>query len=183
MITLLILLALLSLFILGIGIYMIYLTKETNMSKIMPFLDLVIYIIFSLLILSGLILIILAFFYKDTEFAILQLIEHGIKLLFFYFIFMQVRFLLSQLKKDIIFDRKNANALKEIAKLFIYLMSIEIITGLSFGIFDFLFVTHSFSLSITLMPFILMMVGFIFFITALIYDKAILVYEENQLTI
>lgn len=179
------LLIILSILVLVSAIYMIYLTKKNNLVLIFKYLDKVIWVVFGLIGLMfiadiiGIILII-----KEAPLGLIDLIKFGFQSVLFFFIFMETKFLLSQFKADIIFDKANAQSILKLGKNFVLLTSIEIITGLMIATFRFAVATNKqFTLTFNITTFIYISIGFIFYIISVFYHKAIDVYEENQLTI
>ncbi|WP_162146866.1 DUF2975 domain-containing protein [Acholeplasma granularum] len=180
-----ILLTVLSIAILGFAIYMLYIIRRENMSLIIKYLDKVIWVLFSLIALIFLALIIMSFFsLSNTPVVLVNILKYLFETVIFFLIFNETRFLLSQFKKEIIFDKSNAFSISKIGKGFITLTSIEIITGLLFGVASFIGSTNkNYTLSFDITTFIYISIGFILYLLSIIYAKAVDIYEENQLTI
>lgn len=180
-----ILLTVLSLAILGFAIYMLYIIKKENMTTIINYLDKIIWVVFGLIAIIFITLIIISMISLDsTPLVLLTLLKLVFEVLVFFFIFNETRFLLSQLKKDIVFDKSNALSILKIGKSFIVLTSIQIITGLALGIITFIGSTDkNYTLSFNITTFIYISIGFVLYLLSIIYSKAVDIYEENQLTI
>jgi hypothetical protein len=185
MIILLILLIALTIFVLALAMNIIRLSQSGEMSKIVSFLDRFINIIFILIGVAYVIGLIVSFIsLASYELGIILTIQLIIRAYFFYVIYHQTKFLLSQLKLEVIFEKENANAVKKVAQAFLLMSAVEIVAGLLMGVF-FLFTgsNPSFSIEFNIDQVILITIGFILLIVSLIYHKAIEIYEENQLTI
>jgi hypothetical protein len=185
MIILLILLIFLSLGVLALAINIIRLSQSGEMSKVVAFLDRFLNVIFILIGIAYLVGLIVSFIsISSYELGIILSIQLLVRAYFFYVIYVQTKFLLSQLKGEVIFERSNAVSVNKVGQAFLIMSAIEIIAGLLMGVF-FLFTgsNPSFSIEFNIDQVVLITIGFILIIVSMIYHKAIDIYEENQLTI
>lgn len=92
---------------------------------------------------------------------------------------------MNQLNQGSIFEKQNADAVLRMGKNFILITAIQILTGLGISMVRFIGGTYhkEFIVTIATEPLLFIVVGFILYILALIYRKAIDIYEENKLTV
>ncbi|HBT59611.1 MAG TPA: hypothetical protein DEA45_02155 [Acholeplasmataceae bacterium] len=181
-----ILLTLLAIGILSLSVYIIYLTKKNNLTEILRFFSKFLIFVFCFFVLIYVVLSVVALFTKPlNEISLILLLDISFRGYFFYYIFKDSLFLMNQLNHGIVFEEKNAEAVLRMGKNFILITAIQILTGLGISVVRYIGGTYSkeFIVTIASEPLIFIVVGFILYILALIYLKAIEIYEENKLTV
>ncbi len=107
-----------------------------------------------------------------------------IYIVFFLFIFLNTKDLLTNLKNDDIFIDENYILTKKIGELFLYLALTETLTGFLLDLID-VFGRNGFTFNVTtnFSIFIFVIIGLVLILVSKILQKAIAIYKENQLTI
>lgn len=181
-----VLLTVLALGILSLSVYIIYLTKQSDLKEILRFFSKFLVFVFGFFALVYVVLSLISLFSKSlNEVSMILLLDLSFRGYFFYYIFKDVLFLMNQLNQGSIFEKQNADAVLRMGKNFILITAIQILTGLGISMVRFIGGTYhkEFIVTIATEPLLFIVVGFILYILALIYRKAIDIYEENKLTV
>lgn len=181
-----VLLTVLAMGILCLSVYIIYLTKKNDLKEILRFFSKFLIFVFGFFALAYVVLSLVSLFSKSlNEVSMILLLDLSFRGYFFYYIFKDAMFLMNQLNHGSIFETQNADAVLRMGKNFILITAIQILTGLGISIVRYIGGTYSkeFIVTISSEPLLFIVVGFILYILALIYRKAIDIYEENKLTV
>ena len=168
------------------GFYCLKLTKSSNIKEVSKFLKKFMKILLVTLIVAYSISIISSFiqFYNSflvsvllveaiiNFYIIIEISKHGIKFI-------------DNLNNDLIFIKDNSNCLLEIARLFILYSLINGIAGITLTIIKNIIDSPNFdyTISISTSFFMYILIGMVFYIIHLLFERSIEIYEENQLTI
>lgn len=174
-----------SIVILGFCFYMLYLLKTKSFKLIIKQIGILVWTTFGVISIILISLIIASLrLVNDNNLELINLISYFFQAFLMLIILKEIRFLISQLKNDIIFDRENVKRTLNIGKSFIIITSIEIISGMVIGFISFSgSLNKHYGLTLSLPAFVYLLIGFMMIIVSIIYDKSIDIYEENTLTI
>jgi hypothetical protein len=163
--------------------YLIMIIKKNDWDSSLNILNMFVKIGLILFISSQLIISFISLFYIDDSLLIfLVVFKQIITTTFFIFIYFKTVELLDNLNKGSIFANSNAILTREIGLYFLYLSMTEIIAGFILGIITFSS-TGSFNIASNATIYIYIIVALVLQIISKILQKAIDIYEENQLTI
>lgn len=149
------------------------------------FLNKFIKIMLIVLIISFVIGFILEFetLYQIEILPIIYIIKAAIEMFFIILIGYYSINLLKNLADDKIYDKTNPETLLNISKSFIYYALTSVVGGFAMTIISLLSNNIKLGFYISTSFFIFILLGVIFYILSLLFERSIDIYEENQLTI
>ena len=121
--------------------------------------------------------------YETEILAIIFVIKSLIEMFFIILIGYYSINLLKNLALDKIYDRTNPETLVNISKSFIYYALTSVVGGLVMTTISFLSKNLKLGFFISTSFFIFILLGVIFYVLSLLFERSIDIYEENQLTI
>lgn len=186
MVGLVILMVLLQIISLGFAFYCLKLTHNKDIKTVSKFLVNFMKILLFIIIISSCInTIFLLFTYWKSFLVIVIIFESVVNI----FIMIEItkyglRFV-NNLNKDILFVKDNSTYLLEVSRLFILYSIINGIGGITLAIIENISNSPNFNYSISISTtfFINLLIGLIFYVLHLLFERSIELDEENKLTI
>lgn len=155
-------------------------------TKITSFFKKYLHVIFiGLFLIYGILTVLSLINLTTLDHLYILVIKIVVEIIYFAIIYKNSIKLLKNIEDDIIFNNSNVKYIQTIAKQFIYLTAVELFGGLILGVFDFMisYEFKSFTLQTNSVIFLYLAIGLILLIVSAIFKKAIVIAEENELTI
>ncbi len=166
--------------------FCLYVIKNKKFNFSVKFFQILLFIV-SVLIVSTSLISSIVYIWKDLDinYLILIFIINSIVDIFFIVVItFYSHCIIKNLRKNIIFDKKNQNSIHEIACAFIYWTITEAILGIIIAIIrNINSVGYEYSITISTSFFIYLLLGVTFSIIEILFERSIEIYEENKLTI
>lgn len=162
-------------------------TKNKDINYVSKFLGKFMKILLTIIIISYIIslIIYINFFFELPNLIIAVCASFIIQGFFIIMITKYGLAFIKNLENDIIYNKDNVTYLTEISRTFIYYSIVEVITGflVTFIVNIIQYPDFNISTSISTSFFMNLLLGIVFYVISLLFERSIEIYEENKLTI
>lgn len=171
---------------LGFAFYCLKVTKNDNIKEATKLFKRIMKIILGLIIVIFLIVTTLSIItYADSILLVVVLADSVISLFFTMVLISYGTKILKNLEEDRIYISENSKYLLEISRTFIYYSIVNGLTGIILAIVTNIanYPNFDYTINISTTFFLYLLLGVVFYIIHMLFERSIALYEENQLTI